>query len=64
MRRAFAGINASDVNFTAGRYFGTPERSEKLLPFYAGFESVGIVAGTGSGVKGCFHRPSHTFAGM
>lgn len=52
IRRAYAGVNASDVNFTSGRYFGTPEQSKKLLPFYAGFESVGVVADLGPGVKG------------
>ena len=52
VRRAYAGVNASDVNFTSGRYFGSPEQSKKQLPFYAGFESVGIVAALGSGVRG------------
>lgn len=52
VRRAYAGINASDVNFTAGRYFGSPEQSQKLLPFHAGFESVGVVAALGKDVKG------------
>ena len=54
VRRAFAGVNASDVNFTSGRYFGTPEQSAKQLPFYAGFEAVGVVAAVGEGVKGKF----------
>ncbi len=52
MRRAYAGVNASDVNFTSGRYFGSPEQSAKQLPFYAGFEAVGVVAAVGEGVKG------------
>lgn len=52
VRRAFAGVNASDVNFTSGRYFGSPEESAKKLPFYAGFEAAGVVAAVGKGVKG------------
>ena len=52
VRRMVAGVNASDVNFTAGRYFGTPEQSAKLLPFDAGFEAVGVVAAVTPGVKG------------
>ena len=59
VRRAFAGVNASDVNFTSGRYFGSPERSAKQLPFYAGFEAVGVVAAVGEGVKGKLSPLSH-----
>lgn len=57
VRRAFAGVNASDVNFTSGRYFGSPEESAKLLPFDAGFEAVGVVAAVGPGVKGGLSFP-------
>ncbi|CAM6102136.1 unnamed protein product [Calypogeia fissa] len=45
----YAGVNASDVNFSSGRYHG-PGEAEKLLPLNAGFEAVGIVAGVGEGV--------------
>ncbi|XP_073270357.1 uncharacterized protein [Primulina huaijiensis] len=48
----YAGVNASDVNFSSGRYFsggGTDLASR--LPFDAGFEAVGIVAGVGDSVK-------------
>jgi NADPH:quinone reductase-like Zn-dependent oxidoreductase len=55
MRRIWAGINASDVNFTSGRYFGSPEEAAKKLPFDAGFEAVGVVAGVGPGVTGMIH---------
>jgi NADPH:quinone reductase-like Zn-dependent oxidoreductase len=58
VRRAFAGVNASDVNFTSGRYFGSPEQSAKLLPFDAGFEAVGVVAAVGADVKGA--NPTYT----
>lgn len=51
-RRAYAGVNASDVNYTAGRYFGGGAAAEKRLPFDAGFESVGVVAALGPGVSG------------
>lgn len=44
IRRLYAGINASDVNFSAGRYFGSKAAAEKRLPFEAGFEAVGVVA--------------------
>ncbi len=49
-----AGINASDINYTAGRYFGSPEVAAKRLPFDAGFESVGVVAATGPDVSGMY----------
>ena len=52
MRRVWAGVNASDINFTAGRYFGSVKESQKRLPFLAGFEAVGIVAAVGQGVTG------------
>ena len=47
-----AGVNASDINYTAGRYFGSPEVAAQRLPFDAGFESVGAVAATGPDVSG------------
>jgi NADPH:quinone reductase-like Zn-dependent oxidoreductase len=52
VRRLWAGVNASDVNFSSGRYFGAPAVAEKRLPFPAGFETVGIVAAVGAGVTG------------
>ena len=48
---AHAGINASDINYTAGRYFGSAEVAAKRLPFDAGFESVGAVAAAGPDVS-------------
>ncbi|KAL4437515.1 hypothetical protein ABPG77_003496 [Micractinium sp. CCAP 211/92] len=50
LRRLYAGINASDVNFSAGRYFGSTKAAEKRLPFEAGFEAVGVVAAAAPGV--------------
>eukprot|EP01098_Paradermamoeba_levis_P011289 TRINITY_DN482_c0_g1_i1.p1 TRINITY_DN482_c0_g1~~TRINITY_DN482_c0_g1_i1.p1 ORF type:complete len:406 (-),score=155.09 TRINITY_DN482_c0_g1_i1:120-1235(-) len=45
IKTLFVGINASDVNFTAGKYLpGTPP------PFDAGFESVGVVVKVGDQV--------------
>jgi len=52
IRNAYAGINASDVNYTAGRYFGSPQEAAKRLPFDAGFEAVGAVAAAASDVTG------------
>eukprot|EP00249_Psilotum_nudum_P024807 c29298_g1_i10 orf=195-1640(+) len=44
----FAGINVSDINHSAGYYFGD---NKYCLPFDAGFEGVGIIAALGEGVK-------------
>lgn len=46
----YAGVNASDVNYTAGLYFGSKQKALSKLPFDAGFEGVGIVAAIGEGV--------------
>jgi NADPH:quinone reductase-like Zn-dependent oxidoreductase len=48
--RTYAGVNASDVNHSAGRYHASTAAAEAALPFPSGFESVGIVAAVGSGV--------------
>ncbi|ONM55482.1 ARP protein (REF) [Zea mays] len=48
----YAGVNASDVNFSSGRYFsGNPKETASRLPFDAGFEGVGIVAAVGDSVS-------------
>lgn len=52
LQRLWTGVNASDVNFSSGRYFGSRDAAQALLPFTAGFESVGVVAALGEGVKG------------
>lgn len=54
IERRWTGVNASDINFTSGRYFGGVKAAAALLPFDAGFESVGVVAAVGPGgeVKG------------
>ncbi|KAM6558157.1 hypothetical protein CsatA_027396 [Cannabis sativa] len=47
----YAGVNASDVNFSSGRYFsGNSKGAGPSLPFDAGFEAVGIVAAVGDSV--------------
>ncbi|XP_042392254.1 prostaglandin reductase-3-like [Zingiber officinale] len=47
----FAGVNASDVNFSSGRYFGgNNNETTARLPFDAGFEAVGIIAAVGDSV--------------
>ncbi|KAF5727247.1 zinc-binding alcohol dehydrogenase domain-containing protein 2 [Tripterygium wilfordii] len=49
----YAGVNASDVNFSSGRYFsGSNQDVSSLLPFDTGFEAVGIVAAVGDSVNG------------
>ncbi|KAM7479198.1 hypothetical protein LguiA_027411 [Lonicera macranthoides] len=48
----YAGVNASDVNFSSGRYFsGSGKDIGSLLPFDAGFEAVGIIAAVGDSVR-------------
>ncbi|KFK36022.1 hypothetical protein AALP_AA4G067700 [Arabis alpina] len=48
----YAGVNASDVNFTSGRYFsGSSKDQGPDLPFDAGFEGVGLIAAVGESVK-------------
>lgn len=48
----FAGVNASDVNFSSGRYFsGNGKDVVSELPFDAGFEAVGLVAAVGESVN-------------
>ncbi len=44
--QAFLGINASDINFTNGKYLPGVRP-----PFDAGFEAVGRVAAVGEGVQ-------------
>ncbi|CAK9162662.1 unnamed protein product [Ilex paraguariensis] len=48
----YAGVNASDVNFSSGRYFsGNSKDIGARLPFDAGFEAVGIIAAVGASVN-------------
>ncbi|XP_047325265.1 prostaglandin reductase-3-like [Impatiens glandulifera] len=48
----YAGVNASDVNFSSGRYFsGSKNDLASTLPFDAGFEAVGIIAAIGESVN-------------
>ena len=54
VRIAFAGVNASDVNFTAGRYQTSIEQAQASLPFDAGFEGVGAVAALDPQTSGTF----------
>uniref|UniRef100_A0A1D1XRB2 Zinc-binding alcohol dehydrogenase domain-containing protein 2 n=1 Tax=Anthurium amnicola TaxID=1678845 RepID=A0A1D1XRB2_9ARAE len=46
----YAGVNASDVNFSSGRYFSRKDEVLSRLPFDAGFECVGLIAGVGDSV--------------
>ncbi|KAK9819434.1 hypothetical protein WJX74_003860 [Apatococcus lobatus] len=50
VRRAWAGVNASDVNHSAGRYMSSTAEAQSKLPYGAGFEAVGVVAGVGPSV--------------
>ncbi|XP_022149218.1 prostaglandin reductase-3 [Momordica charantia] len=47
----YAGVNASDVNFSSGHYFSDSNKDlRSLLPLNAGFEGVGIIAAVGDSV--------------
>eukprot|EP00262_Sarcandra_glabra_P003563 TRINITY_DN14304_c0_g1_i1.p1 TRINITY_DN14304_c0_g1~~TRINITY_DN14304_c0_g1_i1.p1 ORF type:complete len:495 (+),score=90.93 TRINITY_DN14304_c0_g1_i1:140-1624(+) len=49
----YAGVNASDVNFSSGRYFGGNDKETiSRLPFDAGFEAVGLIAAVGDSISG------------
>lgn len=50
VKYVYAGVNASDVNYSAGRYFKSKEEALSKLPFDAGFEAVGTVVAIGEGV--------------
>ena len=47
VRNRWAGVNATDVNITAGRYSANP-----VLPLDLGGEAVGVVEAVGDGVEG------------
>ncbi|QDZ21995.1 alcohol dehydrogenase [Chloropicon primus] len=51
VRVIYAGVNASDVNFSAGKYHGSEAAATKALPFAAGLEGVGLVVKKGSKTK-------------
>lgn len=61
VRRLFAGINASDVNYTSGKYHSSRAAAERALPFAAGFESVGIVVRAGKDAGMAPGTPVATF---
>lgn len=50
----YAGVNASDVNYSSGRYFGNEKEAASRLPFDAGFESVGIIAAMSDSVENLY----------
>ena len=64
MRVAFAGVNASDVNFTAGRYHGSIEAAKAAMPLDAGFEAVGAIAAVGPQVSGLLPPSFLSAAGL
>jgi NADPH:quinone reductase-like Zn-dependent oxidoreductase/short-subunit dehydrogenase len=52
IKNLYVGVNASDINFTSGRYqAGGPSAAAKALPFDAGFEACGIVVAIASNVR-------------
>lgn len=49
VRNSFAGVNATDINISAGRYF-----TDGKVPFDVGFEGLGVIDAIGSDVTGGF----------
>ena len=47
VKRLYVGINASDNNYSEGKYHGSKTAAQQALPFDAGFESVGIIVAKG-----------------
>lgn len=47
IKNHFSGVNATDINITAARYF-----TDGKLPFDIGFESLGVVEAVGENVTG------------
>lgn len=47
VKNLFAGINATDINISAGRYF-----TDGKVPFDVGFEGLGVIDSIGSSVPG------------
>uniref|UniRef100_A0A1D2A4L5 Enoyl reductase (ER) domain-containing protein n=1 Tax=Auxenochlorella protothecoides TaxID=3075 RepID=A0A1D2A4L5_AUXPR len=62
LRTVYAGINASDINYTSGKYHASTAAAEAQLPFPSGFEAVSVVAEVGPGVK--HPRPGQAVATM
>lgn len=62
LRTVYAGINASDVNYTSGRYHASVAEAASQLPYAAGFEAVSVVAAVGPGVRG--YAPGQAVATM
>ncbi|KAL2613698.1 hypothetical protein R1flu_025390 [Riccia fluitans] len=60
IKHIYAGVNASDINFSSGRYFG----GKVALPFNAGFETVGVVAGLGEGAENANLVPGSPVASL
>ena len=47
VKNYYAGVNATDINITAGRYF-----TDGKLPFDIGFEGCGLIDEVGPGAEG------------
>lgn len=47
VKNHFSGVNATDINITAARYF-----TDGKVPFDIGFESLGVVEAIGENVVG------------
>ncbi|KAG2434043.1 hypothetical protein HXX76_007771 [Chlamydomonas incerta] len=62
VRRVFAGVNASDVNYSSGRYHASKAEAQSKLPYDAGFESVNVVLAAAPDVKG--YRPGDCVAAL
>ncbi|KAG0624469.1 hypothetical protein M758_3G250400 [Ceratodon purpureus] len=47
----YVGINASDINYSAGRYHSSPKEAAAGLPLDSGFEAVGLIAAVGDNIS-------------
>ncbi|PNW72202.1 hypothetical protein CHLRE_16g677950v5 [Chlamydomonas reinhardtii] len=62
VRRVYAGVNASDVNYSSGRYHASKAEAQSKLPYDSGFESVNVVLAAAPDVKG--FRPGDCVAAL
>src|SRR5690348_16790373 len=46
IKNHYAGVNATDINISAGRYF-----TDGKVPFDIGFEGLGVIDAVGEGVS-------------
>lgn len=63
VRRVAVGVNASDVNRSSGRYYGSIKKAQGELPFDCGFETVSVVCSVSDDMKATY-QPGQPVASM